>query len=331
MSATSSRLNGSSLVRKFTLLLAFAVTFILIPGLPNTVEAFTSAPQTQRRRLRQQMQNLSRLSRRTDIPILPRHSTSEARLRLFLDPSLLEPITQGYSFFSEHYYFQTQAITAAICAALGDIIAQNTERQEAGPYQSNTSHDVVRTFHYFLKGLGGGIAWAYWFDFAEPLSNFFTFALVGEHAPYFLEQATRTIMAISLEQFFMSPIIFALWDIPLPALLRGSPLRQIPAQVESKLIPLLTANAKVWTFANLITYNIPVDYRVLFSSLTDIIWQAINAGITSQEIDATVGGPPLVVAATEEEIPETVAAGRRPVSSRSKSAVRALGAVPESK
>jgi hypothetical protein len=54
--------------------------------------------------------------------------------------------------------------------------------------------------------------------------------------------------------------------------------------VKHKLGPSLVANAKVWTLVNLITYNIPVELRVLFTSITDIAWQSILATITAQEI-----------------------------------------------
>jgi hypothetical protein len=66
-------------------------------------------------------------------------------------------------------------------------------------------------------------------------------------------------------------------------------MRQIPTQVKHKLGPLLVANAKVWTPVNLITYNIPVELRVLFTSMTDIVWQSMLATITSQEIRVGTG------------------------------------------
>ena len=101
-------------------------------------------------------------------------------------------------------------------------------------------------------------------------------------------------MLISLKQFLMPLLIFSFRDIPLPGLLRG-----------------------------FITDNIPVDYRVLFLSLTDIIRQSINASATSQEIDSTAGVPPAVVE-MEEESPSSL-------SSSHKSAVGALGVLSQAK
>lgn len=231
------------------------------------------------------------------------------------DPSITDCIGDGYSYCLENYYLPTQAATGALCASVGDVIAQTTERNEAIAESSEVpEYDPVRTFHYFLKGIGGGIMWSYWFDMSEPLSNSLTQSVLGtssgEEALVFQdsfstlalkERMARTFINIFMEQFFVSPLLFMFWDIPLPALLRGTPLRQIPNQIQSKMGPLFVANAKVWTVVNMITYNIPVEYRVLFSSCADILWQSINAGITSQEISPAMGPlpPPL-----EEEVPQ---------------------------
>lgn len=80
------------------------------------------------------------------------------------------------------------------------------------------------------------------------------------------------------------PLMYAFWDIPVPALLSGSPLRTIPAQVQSKLGDLLIANAKLWTPVNIIVYSIPVEFRLLLSSMTDVVWQSINSAIATREV-----------------------------------------------
>jgi Mpv17 / PMP22 family len=116
-----------------------------------------------------------------------------------------------------------------------------------------------------------------------------------------LQHLIRVFLCIALEQFFVSPLFFTLWDIPIPALLSGSPLRQIPAQIQAKLFPLLVANAKVWTPANVITYSLPTEHRVLFASLTDLLWQTILSQITSNEI--TLRPPPPI---PKEPLPEFI-------------------------
>jgi hypothetical protein len=190
------------------------------------------------------------------------------------------------------------------------------------------SYSIQRTIHYILKGLGSGCMWSVWFYYSDPISLEITdrflqmlyvpnseigyASMTGDigiatAASYTLSKQLPSILSLSgsalqhmihvflcivLEQFIVSPLFFTLWDIPIPALLSGSPLRQIPAQIRAKLIPLLIANAKVWTPANIITYNLPSDYRVLFAGMTDFVWQAILSEITSNEITIQ---PPLAL------------------------------------
>lgn len=113
------------------------------------------------------------------------------------------------------------------------------------------------------------------------------------------QQSLRVLTCIVLEQCLVCPLFYTIWDIPVPALLRGSPVRQLPAQVRHKLGPLLVANAQVWTPANLITYNLPVEYRLLFASATDLIWQVACSRITTSEIE--LGIPPTSVLLSSQE------------------------------
>lgn len=175
---------------------------------------------------------------------------------------------------------------------------------------SKYCYDPKRGMVYFFKGLGSGVMWAYWFDTAEvwsmdltrsvltygssfqqsqEMTDFATAAGVqtGSMANEFLSaqgQTIRTAINIFLEQFLVCPVLFSLWDIPVTSLLRGSPPGQVPAQIRQKLLPLLVANAKVWTLVNIVTYNIPLEYRLLFTSAASIVSEMINAGITSEQI-----------------------------------------------
>lgn len=217
-----------------------------------------------------------------------------------LDCIWTDYIESGHSYcLNIYFYLPTQpAITGTFCANIGDVIAQNDEIKKEQPSSHNLNensslasaglrYDPIRSFHDFLKGIGGGIIWACWFDTSEFLSISLTHSILqgplyvmeSEHVsttslskniiplPTVEELITRTIISILLEQFLVSPMLFTFWDIPLPALLRGTPWYQIPTQIQKKLIPLLVANAKVWTLVNAVTYNIPLEYRVLFCQL----------------------------------------------------------------
>ena len=227
-----------------------------------------------------------------------RTTSSQPPLQLMMmddATTIVSEFGSSYNYCLEHFFFPTQSATGGIFSSLGDVIAQKT-CPEKKPY------DPKRTWNYFLKGLGGGILWACWFQVADDWSydltrqllyggveegeSMFTIAESSSSSLTFTtaECLTRTILCIALEQFLVCPLFYTFWDIPLPALLQGSPVRQIPAQIEHKLPQLLVENAKIWTPVNFITYNIPLEFRVLFTSCADIVWQSINAKITSQEI-----------------------------------------------
>jgi Mpv17 / PMP22 family len=205
---------------------------------------------------------------------------------------------------------------------------------------AKNTYDIQRTMTFFLKGLGGGCMWSVWFHFSDPISldmteqlfrclpninSEVTFAVrngeidVSTAASITLsamipsdfgsilisgrdlQHIIRVFLCIVLEQCFVSPLFFTIWDIPIPALLSGSPMRQIPAQIQAKLLPLLIANAKVWTPANVITYNLQPEHRVLFASMTDVLWQTILSQITSNEISLQPP-PPIPTKSLPEQI-----------------------------
>eukprot|EP00535_Pseudo-nitzschia_heimii_P010696 CAMPEP_0197194444 /NCGR_PEP_ID=MMETSP1423-20130617/29234_1 /TAXON_ID=476441 /ORGANISM="Pseudo-nitzschia heimii, Strain UNC1101" /LENGTH=234 /DNA_ID=CAMNT_0042647867 /DNA_START=421 /DNA_END=1125 /DNA_ORIENTATION=+ len=175
---------------------------------------------------------------------------------------------------------------------------------------TNAFYDPKRGIVYFFKGLGSGVMWAWWFDMAEVwsveltqstisygCSNFdgsgfqqlqeamgFAACVTGADRLSAPAQTLRTAINILLEQFLVCPIWFSLWDIPVTSLMRGCPSGCVPAQIREKLAPLLVANAKVWTLVNVVTYNIPLEYRLLFTSAASIVSEAINAGITSKQV-----------------------------------------------
>jgi hypothetical protein len=157
-------------------------------------------------------------------------------------------------------------------------------------------YDPKRGLVYFFKGLGSGIMWAWWFDMAEVWSMELTQSTLSFGSSSFQQsteavdllsvqaQTIRTTINILMEQFLVCPLLFSLWDVPVTSLMRGSPMGQVPAQIHDKLLPLLVANAKVWTLVNVVTYNIPLEYRLLFTSAASIVSESINSGITSKEI-----------------------------------------------
>ena len=54
-------------------------------------------------------------------------------------------------------------------------------------------------------------------------------------------------------------MIFATYQIPCAVLQNGGRIDEIPAQVQARIKDLLVANAKLWTPANILIYNVPLQ------------------------------------------------------------------------
>lgn len=229
-----------------------------------------------------------------------------------------------YAYCLKYHYFPTQSITNAVLTVVGDGLAQTHEENERLSASSDATipnrnfYDPKRGLVYFFKGLGSGIMWAWWFDMAEVWSMELTHSVLAQTASNGFEeavefastttsvldaqgQAIRTGINILLEQFLVCPILFTLWDIPVTSVMRGSSVERVPDQVREKLVPLLVANAKVWTLVNIITYNIPLEYRLVFASAASIVSESINSGITSKQIE-TLPPPVVPVSASDSSV-----------------------------
>lgn len=196
-----------------------------------------------------------------------------------------------YSYALSNYQIPTQCATGGLLCGVGDVVAQKSE--QAKEEMERVAHDIARTKHFVMKGLGGALIWSTWYRIADVLSA----NMCGEMAekgvtwaasPEF-EGVVRTISCIGLEQFIACPIIFALWEIPVPKLLGGAEPREIPVEVRNRLGPLLVDNAKLWTFFNVLIYNVPLELRVFASNLCDIVWQVVlsKSLASDKKVDGT--------------------------------------------
>jgi Mpv17 / PMP22 family len=197
-----------------------------------------------------------------------------------------QSLLQAYSYASSHYFLLTQSATMSVFSGVGDIIAQSLERRKTvSGHDGLQYHDWTRTKRFLMKGLGCGLIWTAWYQIAEiwshAITNILQSVIVGTHTTWSpilllrIQTVLSTITSILLEQFIASPIIFAFWDIPLLSYLHGVPIARLPGEVRRKLIPLLIANAKLWTLVNILIYNVPLHYRVAALSLADLAWQTI--------------------------------------------------------
>ena len=302
-----SKANALSFLECVVTRLALATALLVLISSSGTVDAFAppSVPNRHQhhRHVSSPMTHPSRGSS---------GSSSTARHALAVDAAV-----QGFSQFSntasaayayclQAYQIPTQMATFGAFSATGDAIAQNvaalttTEDDDAAQNaasedSSSTSYDPERTFRYLLKGLGGGIMWSFWYGTIDPWAlqlaqaslaslDHLGVMTVGADDYEALEQPARIVSAIVLEQFVASPLAYTFWDIPVPAMLSGQSTtpQEVVREIRHKLGTLLWANAKVWTPVNVVTYSLPAEWRLLFVSAMELMWQVVNSQITSQ-------------------------------------------------
>ena len=204
---------------------------------------------------------------------------------------LITEASDLYSYALSNYQLPTQCATGGFLCGIGDLVAQKSEqiRQQA---TKQAAHDIARTRHFVLKGLGGAIIWSTWYKIADGLAANICHDL-SQYAEWVstpeFEGVVRTISCIGLEQFIACPIIFALWEIPVPKLLGGATPIEIPSEIRNRLPPLLVDNAKLWTFFNMVIYNVPLEFRVAASNLCDIVWQVVLSKSLAKD-DTGTGG-----------------------------------------
>jgi Mpv17 / PMP22 family len=186
---------------------------------------------------------------------------------------------------SLHLLPTTECATAAVMAGFGDLLAQMQSHKKEP--KKLLVFDFARTFQFMIKGFGEGLLWTIWYRWADYSCVAVTQMLMGEMTSPLTRKCVGTLVAVVMDLCLACPFIYAFWDIPFPALLRGQPLRQIPKLIHDKLGEMLLASVKVWTPVNVVIYNVPVHYRSYFMSVADVFWQAIVSSITSAPVADT--------------------------------------------
>jgi hypothetical protein len=168
-----------------------------------------------------------------------------------------------YQELLEAYPLTTKAVTSGVLFGVGDAIAQI----KAG---ANSPFDTRRISNYVVIGLFAGILWAFWY------------AMVASWVTAFASQAlVQVLISIVMEQFLWCPFFYSLYVIPLSTFLNGGGLVDAQQDVRAKLYDLLVANAKLWTFANLLIYSLPLEWRVLGANVFELIWASICADVAA--------------------------------------------------
>jgi hypothetical protein len=224
---------------------------------------------------------------RTPPPSNRTWTRTRPRTLLLLAVAVFNELAGAYNFALTHYTLPTEAATAAVLSCIGDLIAQTEDIRD--PEKKQASSNVARTRNYFVKGLGSGVIWSIYYRETDVLCDEWATQLLSttigvQASSEFLVATVKTVLAVVLEEVIACPIVFSLWDIPIPAILGGSALSTIPSQVKSKLPELVVENAKVWTLVNILIYNIPVQYRLLVMSVANVFWQSVVSKIASRDV-----------------------------------------------
>jgi Mpv17 / PMP22 family. len=201
----------------------------------------------------------------------------------------IQIVTQTYSSVLLEHPFLTKATTGFFLCGLGDVLAQCRSLQQSssalqGQQQAKPLFfdrmDWMRLARFAVKGFFGTCIWALWYDMSDCILSeehilslllSLGFSDIGDA----LLNALRTVFLVLAEQFVTCPIIYGLWEIPTSTLLNGAPASRIKYEVKDKLLDMLFENAKVWTFANILIYNVPLQYRTGLANIMDVIWQSI--------------------------------------------------------
>jgi hypothetical protein len=185
----------------------------------------------------------------------------------------INAIARSYSIALNTHPLLTKALTSVVLCGAADVIAQ---------LRSRVVMSYIRIARFASKAFVGGTLWAVWYDMANWILreenliaglNMLGFRTTAIDA--FVCTILKTVLSLLMEQFFWCPIVFGLWEIPMATILNGASPSRVPFEIRSKLGSMLVQNAKVWTFANIIIYNSPIQYRAGLGNVVDVFWQSI--------------------------------------------------------
>ena len=223
--------------------------------------------------------------------------------------SLVKAVTDSYGTALVENPLPTKSLTAGFLCGISDVIAQkraaNNVEDNNNNNNNNFDYDLKRTLRFASKGCLGGILWMYWYDWIDGFLTYTDFtdetttvdaskvsfyALTGSILPQesqLLEVCrdhsgfVKTTVSMVLEQLVWCPIVYGTFEIPVSTLLNGASPKTIPTEVNSKLNGLLVSNFQVWTPANLVIYNAPLEWRLFLGNVIDLFWQSIVSDVAA--------------------------------------------------
>mmetsp|Transcript_23536 Transcript_23536/g.36294 ORF Transcript_23536/g.36294 Transcript_23536/m.36294 type:complete len:320 (-) Transcript_23536:64-1023(-) len=173
----------------------------------------------------------------------------------------------GYNQILHSAPVATKAVTSASVYAIGDIMAQKSEGKSVDEI------DQMRTFRSLIAGLiGHGPLSHLWYNISESC---FTDVLHWTQWWSFLPK-------ILVDQTVWGPI----WNntyILLLGMMQLRPVKDITREMRETTMPLILSGLKLWPLAHCVTYGlIPVENRLLWVDLVEIIWVSILASTAAK-------------------------------------------------
>ncbi|KAI0757232.1 hypothetical protein C8Q80DRAFT_85520 [Daedaleopsis nitida] len=179
--------------------------------------------------------------------------------------------------FEAHPYY-TLAVTNGALNALGDTVAQLTQRFNEKHRRHQPPYDILRTLRFFAFGFGMGPLIGRWNFFLER--HFPLRSLGNETGKVSLRALARRVGA---DQLFMAPIGLAMF-IGSMGVMEGRDPKHIAQRYNDIYKPALIANWQVWPLAQLINFRfMPLPYRVPFQSSCGVFWTLYLSLLNSKE------------------------------------------------
>jgi protein Mpv17 len=158
----------------------------------------------------------------------------------------------------------TKSVTSATVYSIGDMIAQKTKGSEN-----------IDTARVLRSGLAGGIGHG-------PMSHIWYYA----SEEYFTNIIHLTEWWSFIPKIAVDQIIWGtIWNtsyIFLLGLMKSESFEKMAVDVKSTTLPLFFDGLKLWPLVHCVTYGLmPVEYRLVWVDLIEIIWVSILASKAS--------------------------------------------------
>ena len=225
-------------------------------------------------------------------------------------------LARAYQHSFDAYPHITLAVTGGTLNAIGDCVAQVSERslgkRKAEPNQSNQNYDFARTFRFFAYGFAISPFLGRWNAFLEsrfPLTR----AVASARSPQTQSRNFRTLRTrggdwsqaqsmhtasqapkvswlalskrVAADQSMMAPAGLVMF-IGAMGVMEGRTRKQIREKYKDMYADAIIANWKVWPLAQLINFRfMPLPYRVPFSQVCGVFWTLYLSMLNAREDD----------------------------------------------